>query len=147
MQCAAVTTTVLTAVSHFLPWVPLCAIHLSQNLYIFDLRSGPIRDLYVTSLRENIEMRPALSKRVKKHQILLELCQIILSVMIHVSLTEWGTGKGHLRSYEVINSLLPKSHGVMMLKTCKSYQTARLVKTRRLICNMPITPAHYWVMT
>ena len=33
----------------------------------------------------------------------------------------------------------------MILKTCKWYQTARLVKTRHLICNMPITPAHYWM--
>ena len=29
-----------------------------------------------------------------------------------------------------------------MLKTCKWYQTARLVKIRRLICNMPITPSN-----
>ena len=42
--------------------VPTCTIGISQNLYICDLRSGQIRDLYITSLLENIEMRPVLSK-------------------------------------------------------------------------------------
>ena len=41
---------------------------------------------------------------------------------------------------EVISSLLPINHDTMVLKTCKRYQTARLVKTRRLTCNMTITP-------
>ena len=44
---------------------PLCAFCISHNLYICDLRSCQIRDLYVTSAYENIEMRPALSKREK----------------------------------------------------------------------------------
>ena len=35
----------------------------------------------------------------------------------------------------------------MVLKTCTRYETARLVKTRRLTCNMTIIPAPYWVMT
>ena len=42
-----------------------CTIFSSQNLYICDLKSGQIRDLYITSLWENVEMRAALSKRVK----------------------------------------------------------------------------------
>ena len=42
--------------------VPSCTICLSQNLYICELRSGQIRDLYITSLWENIEMRPTSSK-------------------------------------------------------------------------------------
>ena len=35
----------------------------------------------------------------------------------------------------------------MMLKTFKWYQTARLVKMRRLTCNMTTNFAPYWVMT
>ena len=42
--------------------MPVCAICISQNLYICDLRSCQIRDTYITSLWENIEMRPASSK-------------------------------------------------------------------------------------
>ena len=38
-----------------------------------------------------------------------------------------GTGKSHLRSCEVINSFWPINHDMMVLKTCKWYQTARLV--------------------
>ena len=45
--------------------VPVCVICISQNSYICDLRSGQSRGLYITSLKENNEMRPALSKRVK----------------------------------------------------------------------------------
>ena len=48
---------------------------------------------------------------------------------------------------EVISSLLPINHDTMVLKTCKRYQTARLVKTRRLKCSMTIIPAPHWVMT
>ena len=40
--------------------VPPYTICLSQNSYICDLRSGQIRDLYITRLWENIEMRSAL---------------------------------------------------------------------------------------
>ena len=45
--------------------VPVCAICISQNFYICDLRSGQIRDLYITSIWENIELPPASCKRVK----------------------------------------------------------------------------------
>ena len=61
--------------------------------------------------------------------------------MIQVSFTDRDTGKGHLRSCEVISSSLPINHDMMVLKTCKWYQTVSLVKTRRLTCNMTITPA------
>ena len=44
-----------------------------------------------------------------------------------------STGKGHLRSYEVINSFLLIDHDVIVLKTCRWYQTACLVMKRRLI--------------
>ena len=40
---------------------------------------------------------------------------------------------------EVIRSWLPINHDTMVLKTCKWYQTVRLVKTRRLLCSMAIT--------
>ena len=62
--------------------------------------------------------------------------------------TYWqGHRKGHLRSCDVISSLLPINHDMMVLNTSKRYQTSRLVKTRRLTCSMTITPASYWVMT
>ena len=47
--------------------VPVCAICLSHNCRICDLRSDQIRDLYIASLWENIEMPPASCKRVKTH--------------------------------------------------------------------------------
>ena len=49
--------------------VPPCTKCISHSLYICDLKSGQTRDLYITTLRENIEMRPALSKRVKTTQL------------------------------------------------------------------------------
>ena len=82
----------------------------------------------------------------QNHPILSGLWRIISSVMI-VSFTDRDTRKGHLRSCEVISSLLPINHDTMVLKTYKWYQTARLVKTSRLTCNMTITPAPNWVMT
>ena len=90
---------------------------------------------------------PCFDETSRSHPILSWLWRIISSVMIQVSFTDRHTGKGHLRSCEVISSLLPINHNTMMLKTCKRYQTAHLVKTRRLTCNMTITPAPYWVMT
>ena len=134
-----------------------CTVCISHNLYICDLRSWQMHALYITSPWENIWMRPALSKWVKTTQFFQDyqvmdyypvlLSRIILSVMIQVSFTDRDTGKGHLRSCEVISSSLPINHDIMMLKTFKLYQTARLVKTRRLTCNMTINFAPYWVMT
>ena len=77
----------------------------------------------------------------QNHPIISGIWQLISSVMIQVSFTNRVNGKGHLRSCEVISSLLPINRDTMVLKTCKRYQTARLVKTRRLTCNMTITPA------
>ena len=48
--------------------VPVCAICISQNFHICDLRSGQTRDLYIASLWENIETPPASCKRVKTTQ-------------------------------------------------------------------------------
>ena len=45
-----------------------CTICISQNLYICELRSGQIHDLYITSLWENTEMRPTSSKWVETTQ-------------------------------------------------------------------------------
>ena len=72
---------------------------------------------------------------------------IISSVKIQGSFIDRVTGEGHLRSCEFISSLLPINHDTMVLKTCKRYQTVRLIKTRRLPCIMTNIPAPYWVMT
>ena len=45
--------------------VPVCAISISQSFYFCYLRSVQLRDLYITSLWENMEMRPASSKGSK----------------------------------------------------------------------------------
>ena len=52
--------------------IPECLFFLSPNFYIGELRLGQSRDLYITSLWENNEMRPASTKRVKtgNHSIL-----------------------------------------------------------------------------
>ena len=52
--------------------VPVCVICISHNFYICELSSGQIRDLYVTGLWENNEMRPASSKGVKITQFLTD---------------------------------------------------------------------------
>ena len=49
--------------------VPVCAICIFHNVYICDLRSGQLRDLYIVSLWDNIEMRPSSSERVKTTQL------------------------------------------------------------------------------
>ena len=84
---------------------------------------------------------PFFEEMSQNHPILSGLWRMISSVMIQVSFIDMDTGKGHLRSCEVISSLLPINHDTMVLRTCKRYQTARLVKTRRLTCSMTISPA------
>ena len=49
--------------------VPVCVICTSQNLFICDMRSGQSRDLCIRGLRENNEMCPASSKRVKTTEL------------------------------------------------------------------------------
>ena len=83
---------------------PVCVICISQKLYIFDLRSGQSRDLYITSLGENNEMCPAWSKRNDSKP--LNSFRIMSDYLICNDLggIYWqGTGKGHLSSCEVIN--------------------------------------------
>ena len=55
-------------------------------------------------------------------------------------LIDRGTGKGHLRSCNVINRFfVNKAHdGAKDFLSCKWYQTSRLVKARRLVCSMAI---------
>ena len=76
-------------------------------------------------------MRRTLRKWVKNHPFLSGLWRIISSVMILVSFTDRDTRQGHLRSCEVISSLLPINHDTMVLKTCKRYQL--LVWSRRVV--------------
>ena len=64
--------------------------------------------------------------------------RFISSEMILVPLIDRGTGKGHLRSCDVINRFVSIYHDMMALKTCKWYQTAHLVMARRLVCSMTI---------
>ena len=41
-----------------------------------------------------------------------------------------------MRSYYVINGLLPITIDVVKIQTCKWYSCVRLIKTHRSICNM-----------
>ena len=68
-----------------------------------------------------------------KHQIISELWQIIWSAMTYVPFTDRATGKGHLRSCEVINSCWSINRDVIAPKTCKWYQSVCLVMLRWLV--------------
>ena len=118
----------------------MCNLYISE-FYIWDLRSGQSRGLYISSLRENIEVRPTLSKRVKATQS----SRIMTDYLIcdDPGVIYW---QGHrTRSSEAMwghQLFIDNKSRYDGEKTCKWYQTAaRLVKTRRLACNMTITPA------
>ena len=101
----------------------VCAFCISQNFYISDLRLCQTRDLF--TLQTYGKILKCLLLRVNESKPPNSFSII-------------GTGKGHLRSCNVINCFFLINRDIMILKTCKWYQTARLVKARRLVCSMTI---------